>query len=139
MSSTYTYRVLKSSWGVRVDLRAAARTGTPPPGAVCVADGLLVLDATRGAVLTPEQLSMLGRGLGLVATEIVGAVPQPPVTVVVLEVEHNQIDYQDEGVAAAVLGWAIREYGLAPREIPVSYHSSVRRYVFDFDAVHRPG
>jgi hypothetical protein len=49
------------------------------------------------------------------------------------------LDYQDEGLAAAVLGWAVGEFGLTPREIPVSYHSSEQRYVFDFDAVHPTG
>ncbi len=40
---------------------------------------------------------------------------------------------------AGVLGWAIGEFGLAPREIPVRYHSSEQRYVFDFDAVRPAG
>jgi hypothetical protein len=139
LSSAYTYRVLKSSWGVRVVLRAEARSGAPRPGAMFVADGLFVLDATDGAGLSPEQMGMLGTGLELVAPQVVAAVPEPPVTVEVRQVEHNELDYQDEGLAAAVLGWAIGEFGLAPREIPVTYHSSERRYVFDFDAVHPAG
>jgi hypothetical protein len=136
LSNTYTYRVLKSSWGVRVILRAETRTGAPRPGAMPVADGLFVLDATDGPGLSPEQMGMLRKGLELVAAEVIAAVPEKPVTVEVQDVEHNELDYQDEGLAAAVLGWAIAEYGLAPREIPVTYESSPkRRYVFDFDAV----
>ena len=138
LDSTYTYRVLKSSWGVRVILRAEARSGAPPPGAMSVADGLFVLDATDRDGLSPEQMRMLARGLGLVASEIVAAA-EPPVTVEVRDVEHNELDYQDEGLAAAVLGWAIGEFGLKPRDIPVSYHRAERRYVFYFDAVRPAG
>ena len=104
-----------------------------------VGDSLFVLDATDGAELSPEQMGMLGKGLELVAPEIIAAASESPVTIEVHEVEHNELDYQDEGLAAAVLGWAVGEFGLTPREIPVSYHSSEQRYVFDFDAVHPTG
>lgn len=139
LSSTYLYRVLKTSWGVHITLRAEVRGGAPQRDAKKVVDGLFVLDATKLFELSPEQMSMLGKGLELVAPEVIAAVPEPPVTVEVQAVEHNFIDYQDEGLAAAVLGWAIGEFGLPPREIPVSYDRSVRRYVFDFDAVHPAG
>ena len=139
MSSTYTYKFLRASWGVRIVLTAEARGGAPDPGAVAVVDGLYVLDATESHKLTPEQLAMLGRGLGLVASEVLAVAPQRPVTVVVRVVEHNFVDYQDEGMAAAVLGWAIAEVGLAPREIPVAFDESAGRYAFDFDAVDPTG
>jgi hypothetical protein len=139
LSDPYSYRVVKASWGIRVDLRAEARTGAPRPGAAPVADGLFVLDATNGPGLSPEQMAMLGTGLGLVAAEVVAAAPESPVTIEVREVDHNELDYQDEGVAAAALGWAIREFGLAPREIPVTYHGDEWRYAFDFDAVRPAG
>ncbi|MCA2217638.1 hypothetical protein [Jidongwangia harbinensis] len=139
MSSTYTYKFLRASWGVRIVLTAEARGGAPDPDAVAVADGLYLLDATESRELTPEQLAMLGRGLGLVASEVLAGASERPVTVVVRVVEHNVIDYQDEGMAAAVLGWAIAEFGLAPREIPVIFDKSAGRYAFDFDAVHPSG
>jgi hypothetical protein len=136
LSSTYTYKFLRASWGVRIVLTAEARGGAPDPGAVAVADDLYVLDATESHELTPEQVAMLGRGLGLVASEVLAGAPERPVTVVVRVVEHNFIDYQDEGMAAAILGWAIAEFGLAPREIPVTFDESAGRYAFDFHAVH---
>lgn len=139
MSSTYTYRFLRTSWGVRVVLTAEARGGTPDPGAVAVVDDLYVLDATESRELAPEQLAMLVRGLGLVASEVLAGAPERPVTVVVQVVEHNFIDYQDEGMAAAILGWAIAEFGLPPREIAVTFDKSAGRYAFDFDRVHRAG
>lgn len=137
MSSSYLYRIIKASWGVRIVLRAEARGGAPRPGAILVTDGLFVRDATDGYPLSPEQMSMLARGLAFVAAEVIAAAPELPVTIEVQDVEHNEMDYQDEGMAAVVLGWAIAEFGLAPREIPVTYNSSARQYVFDFDAVRK--
>ena len=64
---------------------------------------------------------MLAIGLKSLVGEIAARVG-PPQAIAIQELRYKDSDFQLEGLAAAVIGWAIAEFGLAHREIPVSFN-----------------
>lgn len=81
--------------------------------------------------ITADVLSHSDGG-GLVAADISAAVAGRPVVVVIGSVVFNEMDYQLDGLTAAVMGWAAERFGL-DRPLPaVSYDRSVNRYIFDW-------
>ncbi|MDG4765730.1 hypothetical protein O7632_16735 [Solwaraspora sp. WMMD406] len=132
MGSTYTYRVLRSSWGIFISITADAFKGEGgSDGAVPLGEGVFLADATQGAGLSRDVMDMLARGLGLLSTEIASTGSGERITVVVQEIRYNDCDFQEEGLAAAIHGWAIAEFGLPKRDIAVTFDREANRYVFD--------
>lgn len=132
MGSTYTYRVLKSSWGILISITAETSIGQgADENAVPLGPSVFLVDATPGRSLSRRAVEMLTVGLHPLAAEIASSVAEP-VRIAVTEIRYNDSDFQEEGLAAAIQGWAIAEFGLAPREIPVIFDRKENRYVFDF-------
>jgi hypothetical protein len=141
--TSYRYRLLKgATWGIAIDLRAEASPlpADPQPQAERVADGLY-LQIDLGRPLTAEESGFLKLGLRLVAAEVIERRQgSAPIFVRVVDLEYNPCDYQPEGLAAAVAGWAAREFSFPGPEIPVAFDRGRNRYVFAFDAAERrPG
>jgi hypothetical protein len=132
LNNAYTYKVLKSSWGILITIKAGVLKGEEidRPG-IPVADGISLEDSTQGSALSNSEMNMLAAGLRPLAADIAAAVSGTSVKIQVQEVEHNDFDYQEEGLAAAIFGWAIRQFGLTQREIPVTYDGFNKVYVFD--------
>jgi Putative addiction module component len=120
--NSYKYRFLKgATWGIALDLKATASPlpDGPPPQAERVADGLY-LQIDLGRPLTEEEVGFLRLGLRLVAAEI-ALLQTAPILVRIVGLEYNPCDYQPEGLAPAIAGWAAREFGFPESEIPVDF------------------
>jgi hypothetical protein len=132
MASKYRYRCLKSTWGVAVDLTAE---WIPLPAdlgkAVRIAEDLwLQVEVTW---LTGEERQYLSTGLQLVVVPIRNHKPIPgPILVRVLDIWFNPCDYQPEGLACALAGWAAQEFGFPAPALPVTFDPGTHRYRFDF-------
>ena len=128
MASTYHYRLHKSSWGIAIDLTAETITNTG--GVQQVADNLyLRVDAS--VKLSVEELAYLVQGLRLVANQFQSiSTSSEPIVVRVLALEYNPCDYQPEGLAYAMMGWAAQEYGFEPPAIQVVFNRQLNRYEF---------
>lgn len=127
---TFALRVLKSSWGVAIDLRARAVTAAEPPTGSLRATERVLLDV-RHVPLPAVDVTQLLRGLRVVAGPIEAAMPgEDYVVVEVVEVSYTPTDYQPDGVAAVMIGWAMEEFDLAQPDIDVHFEKSENRYVF---------
>ncbi len=130
MASTYRYRIIKSSWGVAVDL--TAEVGSDATNAHAAADNVF-LRIEAPLKLNAEEHAGIIQGLRLVAPDIGACIAPGSDTVVrLLALEYNFCDYQPEGLVCAIANWAAQEYGFAPPAIRVTFDRVARRYAFDF-------
>ena len=131
MASTYHYRIIKSSWGVAIDI-TAEMTSVPIVGAKQVTDTIyLSMEAPIG--LMSEERAYLVGGLRLVADQIHSTL-NAPVMIRILELTFNHCDYQPEGLACAIAGWVAQEMGFEPPTIQVTFDRQLNQYQFDFPA-----
>jgi hypothetical protein len=136
LTSTYTYRVLKSSWGILISLEAEVRMDEKGGAhAVPLGDGIILLDATPGDGLAEPAMEMLARGLRPLTAEIRSKLLNGPATIAIQGIRYNDCDFQEEGLTVAMIGWATSEFGLSQKEIPVAFDRDENRYIFDFSAI----
>jgi len=129
VSSVYTYRVLKSSWGVAIDVDAEVREGAGRD-ALSVGPGLWLRDATARQQLSPAVLQMLALGLRPLVTPIRRVTGGREQVVEVRALQYNDCDFQFEALAPAMYGWAVAEFGLTAPQVEVAFGGRERRYVF---------
>lgn len=123
--------MLRSSWGIVVSITAEALKGEGGSDrAVPLGDDVFLVDATQGAGLSGDAMDMLGAGLKLLSSEIASTCSELPVTIAVRDIQYNDCDFQEEGLAAAIFGWAISEFRLPGREVAVTFDRERNRYVF---------
>lgn len=133
MAREYTYSILKSSWGVRVTVAADVLLSEGgDDGAMPVGPGLWLADATPGTAISGAEMEMLARGLKAIARDISSKSSGSALIIAVTSIRYNDCDFQLEGLAAAMIGWATEEFGLSPQDIPVTFDRSRNRYVFEF-------
>jgi hypothetical protein len=130
---TFPLRVLKSTWGIAIDLTAEVSEFPPAAVATFVTPRVsLSLGSVRRA-LSAREAGFLVSGLRRVAADIESAVPDSePIIINVLDVGFVETDYQPEGLEAAMIGWSAEQFGFEPPEITVEFDNDVNRYVFSF-------
>ena len=88
--------------------------------------------------LSDEEKGYLKLGVRLVAEAIrSSAAARLPLVVCLQMLEFSLCDYQPEGLACAMAGWASAEFGFPPVPIPVSFDRQNKQYLFDFEAASR--
>jgi hypothetical protein len=110
MSRTYTYKVIKGSWGIRVALTARCERRDRPAGVA--GSHRPTLEIEDGVKLSAEEKQQLERGFAFAADEVMGACGSEVVTVVLESVSYVESDYQPEGLAVAMLRWLEEEFSL---------------------------
>src|SRR5579862_9135833 len=105
----HKYRLLlKSSWGIAIDIDAeAAQLQSSEKGIVL----------TVQANVRQDEIKFLKAGLQLVAPQILGRCSGT--RIVVNKIDYNPTDYQPEGIACAIAGWAAKNFGFEWPEVPV--------------------
>ncbi|MET0494037.1 MAG: hypothetical protein ABW000_13000 [Actinoplanes sp.] len=132
--STFDYRLLKTSWGIRIKLTAGVRPHAEDgPNAVPVGDGVWLVHGEGSSSLGDPEVRALAKGLGLVAGEVSAASGVGQVDVVLDTISYLETDYQVEGLTAAMAGWAVERFGLSPRRFPVTFDRAASRYVYDWN------
>jgi hypothetical protein len=128
---TYVYKILKGAWGIRISLTAeAVRSTEPNPGAIGFGSRMWLSSQIEGDSLSESDMEMLAQGLRLLVDEIGEAVSHEPLVVVLQDLQYVESDFQPEGLAAAMFGWAIEEFELRPREIDVTFDRETNQYNF---------
>ncbi|HEX5323334.1 MAG TPA: hypothetical protein VFW40_06070 [Capsulimonadaceae bacterium] len=142
MASTYTYRspLLLRSWMVAVNLSAQALPLPEEKAHATEASPGIWLSYqyepgpnTLRPLLQADERNFLALGLRLVADQISATAKHLPALIHVEELTFGLCDYQPEGLACAMAGWAAQEFGFAKPRIPVTADRDKRRYVFHFD------
>jgi hypothetical protein len=87
------------------------------------------LDVSR-VQIGAADIAQLAFGLGLASPGIESHVATGHVVVEVQQVDYTPTDYQAEGMAAAMLGWAQEEFDLDPQDVDVDFDRDANRYVF---------
>ena len=132
MRSTYIYRLLKSSWGIRIKITASSeeykhvleRETRPGRVSVHFSDA-----ATEFA---DELRSHIVDGLAMIEGEIVQASGGADVSVTFEEIGFNDADFQAEGLSVAVIRWAEQHFNLPEHLVEESFDKSSNRYTFNF-------
>jgi hypothetical protein len=140
MASTYVYRCFKATWGVFVRLTAEWSAFSPgSEAATPITENLYLLVQVSRWRLTDEEWGFVELGLRLIADSIRDHKPTTqPILVRVRDLEVNWCDYQPEGLACAIVGWAAQEFGFPEPAISVTFDREKNRYVFDFPSVNAP-
>jgi hypothetical protein len=135
-SSTFDYRLLKASWGIRIKLTAGVRPHAEDGSdAVPVGDGVWLVRDAGSAPLSDPEVRALAKGLGLVAGEVSAASGGGQIDVVLETVSYQELDYQVEGLTAAMAGWAVERFGLPPRRFTVTFDRAANQYVYDWNGL----
>lgn len=127
----FPLRILHGARGIAIGLRARAVSSTRAPPGLLSAGERVLLDV-RGVRLAAADAGQLQAGLRLVAAAIGALVAHGYVIIEVGEVTCTPADYQAEGVAAAMAGWACEEFGLESPVKDARFDKSTNRYVFSF-------
>jgi hypothetical protein len=128
MSRTYTYKVIKGSWGIRVALTARAERCEPLGGAAGSHRPMLEIEDRVN--LSSEEKQQLTRGFEFAADEVMKASGSQAVTVVLESVSYVESDYQPEGLAVAMLRWLEEEFSLPDHDIQVTFDRNANVYSF---------
>ncbi|MEY9937101.1 hypothetical protein [Streptacidiphilus sp. MAP5-3] len=130
MSRTYTFKVIKGSWGIRVALTARADRRDPSGG--MASSQRPILDIEDGVNLSAAEKAQLARGFAFAADEVMTVCAPQAVTVVVESVSYVESDYQPEGLAVAILRWLEEEFCLPGHDVHVTFDRDANLYRFEW-------
>ena len=91
MESKFKYRVLKSSWGIAIDVTASFIFDTPTPQAMKITDNIYL--AFEGFTLPEEHSLLVAKGVQMMADHISDGAIHLPVTVQLTELWFNPCDF----------------------------------------------
>lgn len=135
MITTYRYRFIRYLWGVAIDLDAEV-VALPTYDGQPIAIGPDIWLGVNARGLTNNEIEYLVLGVRFVEKQIrLHAVEQLPVVICVQGIHFNSCDYQPEGLACAIVGWAAQEWNFDPPVIPIEFDRPQNRYVFHFPSM----
>ncbi|MFE6485700.1 hypothetical protein ACFVGN_22575 [Streptomyces sp. NPDC057757] len=130
--STYVYKVLKSSWGIRISITAGVQFRAGQEEGRVTGSPVWIEFAGSASGFPYVYKKELARGLSVVAAEISERVDGKSVTVVVDEVIYVESDFQVDGISVAMCRWAEDAFGLNVRQISESFDREANRYHFEW-------
>ncbi|MFH8607899.1 hypothetical protein ACH4D5_10470 [Streptomyces sp. NPDC018029] len=132
--------MLKTAWGIAVDLTADASLAAVPPAHAERVGAHVWLDVSpvlthppadrTGRRLAPEEAVWLRHGVALAAPAVAARHAPLHTTVTVHHVWFPETDYQPEGLAAAVIQWLEEEFTLPPHGVTATFDHPANRYVY---------
>lgn len=130
--SIFVYSVLKSSWRVYVELDADWRNFSEFVGSSTKISEKLFF-SQKSNYINERELEFLKLGLRLAAKNIDELFKdKEPIVVITQKITFNICDYQEEGLACAILGWISQEFNINVPDVDVSFDKPNNRYVFRF-------
>ncbi|MFF9362383.1 hypothetical protein [Streptomyces griseoluteus] len=132
MTSTYVYRLIKSSWGIRIAITARVEQRAAVEGVRISPRGQLWLEFPNVSLLTESEKEEVAKGLRYVSREIAEKVGSQVLTVVIESIAYVESDFQLEGLSVAMLRWAEVEFGLQVHEIVETFSRESNRYILEW-------
>lgn len=129
--SRFELRVLRWSWGLRVDVGLAAHLSADiPPDGIPVGPRLWLVIAPSAEVST-EDVQHLVQGLRRVAPRFKTSLAADGADLVFLldHLWYPETDFQSGALELAVAGWAASELDLEQEPAAVSFDRAANRYV----------
>lgn len=134
----HTYRVFKNTWGICIKIIAeytSLSNSNVNDRIIDVCDGVKLAFAKHHTVgedtLTEGDIGYLMDGLKKVSSQILSASMYKKDTVIVIHSVHTApCDFQEEGLAAAVMEWASIAFDFPTPPIVVSFNHERSKYEF---------
>jgi len=127
------YHCVKSRWGIHIFITGVivSHASYSDDDCIRIADGLwLVLPKSRFSKFGKEYIPF---ALSNISDAIVSASPYKYDTLIIFEeIEHNYLDFQEEGFVPATYQWISEALKIETPEVKVSFNKSLNRYEFDF-------
>jgi hypothetical protein len=143
--STFKYKFLKTSWGILIDLTAKFVPCEPSP---LEADDNETLHITNqlwlhlqlgNLRLTEDEKQMLVLGARMILNASSSSLPGISGMIEITGIDYPLTEYQPEGLACALAGWAAKEWDIPMLEIPIRYDKPKNVYFFKFPGLPEMG
>jgi hypothetical protein len=129
--SEFIYRVIKSSWGVYAEIDCTWRVRPVVEESIIQVSEKLYLEVKQYA--SELEIENFRLGMSLMSSVMDAKLEsEEPIVVVVERILRVQTDYQEEGLACAMMGWLSREFDVPKPDVAVTFDKNVRKYIFDF-------
>ncbi|MEV7365472.1 hypothetical protein [Streptomyces sp. NPDC091299] len=132
MTSTYVYRLIKSSWGIRIAITARVEQRVTVEGVRISPREDLWLEFRSLSMLAESEKDAVVKGLRYVSHEIAEKVGSQTLVVVIESISYVESDFQLEGLSVAMLRWAEVEFGLQVHEVVETFSRESNRYIFEW-------
>ncbi|MEU6171627.1 hypothetical protein ABZ832_06845 [Streptantibioticus parmotrematis] len=132
MSSAYVYRLIKSSWGIRISITARVEQRVTMGGVRVSSGEELWLEFPDASMLTEVEKAEVVRGLRFASREIAEKSGFHAQVVVIEAISYVESDFQLEGLSVAMLRWAEDHFGLQVHEIGVAFDRESNSYIFEW-------
>ncbi|MEV8045923.1 hypothetical protein AB0P02_19065 [Streptomyces griseoluteus] len=132
MTSAYVYRLIKSSWGIRIAITARVEHRVAVEGVRISPEEQLWLEFPSLSMLTESEKDEVAKGLRYVSREIAEKVGSQALVVAIESISYVESDFQLEGLSVAMLRWAEVEFGLQVHEIVETFSRESNRYIFEW-------
>ena len=137
MNLIYKYRILKSSWGIAIDLEAKAVIYTQHldfdinQETVRLND-TITLSISPECKLEADEVRYLGKAILNFSTEVESKLPEDSkVNIHVVNIIVNYADYQPEGLYCAMVGWLTLRFDFPMPQLDVRFDKGLNRYIID--------
>ncbi|HEX9059664.1 MAG TPA: hypothetical protein VF941_05765 [Clostridia bacterium] len=133
-SFNHTYRVIKSSWGIVIDVSGELTSiSTYDNKSSCK-----MINSGLWCIITDERLSetekkYLYDGLEMVGKAIASNSSYKNETLIIINsVTYSFCDYQEEGLTAAIIQWAANAFNFEAPKINVAFNKEHNKYEFNY-------
>ena len=131
----YTYKILKTSWGIVVGLdMEEVLTISPLPTDIKITDQIYLRIGDINKEETHARREKIEKWISLAIKHAAGVITSHLTTTVCFYVKHvdmHILHSQEEGLYCAARGWLIKYYGLGIEQVPVRYDKAANKYTFD--------
>jgi hypothetical protein len=136
MQDKYIYRFFKSTWGIYIELSAEAvpLSGYKSTHGLIEITPAIWLDTY---IVAPhrsesEEQFYLVKGVQLIVERFEEKLRELTV-IAVSQATYPLTDFQPEGLACAIIGWASERFSFTAPHVPIEFDRAANRYVFHFD------
>jgi hypothetical protein len=130
--SRYEYRVLKSTWGIAIDIEATYKIlKTEPEIGQKISSRISLNLQVNDYVLLDEEKDWIIKGLKVVCEEIYSRINNSEyVLIIIHKIDYYPCDYQIDGLASAIIAWASQEFNFISPKIDIEFDKKANKYLF---------
>jgi hypothetical protein len=118
----YTYKILKSSWGVRIGFELEAIV-EDTPHLIKITDNVSI--DLNAVFLTKRQQWYVIKAFEYISTKI-----EQPISIRLKQLVYNFTDFQDEGLYCGIVSWAAQTYPFDTPHFDIIFDRKQNVYCF---------
>lgn len=129
MKIEYHFKILKSTWGISINLIAEDLPYMPFYNDYKVINGVFLRIGLPFKIHEVEKDFIVAAILRL-SDQIHERIYGQEIVIQITDIEFDHTDYQPEGLYMAMLGWLSKRYDIPLPVIDITYNSDLRKYEF---------